>query len=316
MTTIKAKIVFLMGPTAAGKTQLAVDLVKHFPFEIISVDSAMIYRGMDIGTAKPSATILKMAPHRLIDILDPAESYSAAQFRDDAVREINDILQRGKIPLLVGGTMLYFSTLQKGLSELPSADPEIRAAITQEANEIGWAALHERLASIDSAAGKRIHPNDTQRIQRALEVFMMTGKSLSDWQESGNIDLPQYEIFNLAVAPSDRAVLHERIEMRFREMLREGFLEEVKKLFSRGDLTLQMPSIRSVGYRQAWEYLLGNLTFEEFQERGVIATRQLAKRQLTWLRSWPEEIMWLESLDENKFEKACEFLRVLLRSPE
>ncbi len=305
-----------MGPTAAGKTQLAVDLVKHFPFEIISVDSAMIYRGMDIGTAKPSATILKMAPHRLIDILDPAESYSAAQFRDDAVREINDILQRGKIPLLVGGTMLYFSTLQKGLSELPSADPEIRAAITQEANEIGWAALHERLASIDSAAGKRIHPNDTQRIQRALEVFMMTGKSLSDWQESGNIDLPQYEIFNLAVAPSDRAVLHERIEMRFREMLREGFLEEVKKLFSRGDLTLQMPSIRSVGYRQAWEYLLGNLTFEEFQERGVIATRQLAKRQLTWLRSWPEEIMWLESLDENKFEKACEFLRVLLRSPE
>lgn len=290
-----------MGPTASGKTQLAVDLVQQFPFEIISVDSAMVYRGMNIGTAKPTADILQMAPHRLIDIRDPAEPYSAAQFRDDAIREIDAIIAKGHIPLLVGGTMLYFSTLQKGLSDLPSAHPEIRAKLTAEAEALGWSALHERLSQVDPASAARIHPHDAQRIQRALEVYEVSGKNLTAWQQAGVSMQGDYEICNLIVSPSDRVILHERIATRFLSMLADGFLDEVKQLWARGDLNLEMPSMRSVGYRQAWEYLLGLYSYDEMCEKGIIATRQLAKRQLTWLRHWPEPVCWFDSLSSNLF---------------
>lgn len=296
------RIFCLMGPTASGKTQLAVQLVQHFPMEIISVDSAMVYREMNIGTAKPDVETLKIAPHRLIDIRDPAEPYSAAQFCEDAVREIKDIFAKGKIPLLVGGTMLYFRALQEGLSELPSADPLIRAKLNKEAEQSGWPALHERLAKIDPVAAKRIHSNDSQRIQRALEVYEISGKSLTLWQQEKPSLLENFDIINFAVAPLDRAILHERIALRFKQMLKEGLIEEVKRLFERGDLNLQMPSMRSVGYRQVWEYLLGNLTYEEMQEKGVVATRQLAKRQLTWLRSWPN-LTWFDSEASDLFEQ-------------
>ncbi len=292
-----------MGPTASGKTQLAVELVQHFPFEIISVDSAMVYRGMDIGTAKPDAATLKIAPHRLLDIRDPAEAYSAAQFREDALREIDDIIAHGKIPLLVGGTMLYFSALQKGLAPLPSADPELRAKLNAEGIEKSWPVLHERLLQIDPLAAKRIHPHDSQRIQRALEVYELTGKCLTDWQQEGTSPLSQYQISYLAVSPVDRAVLHERIATRFSQMLEAGFIDEVKTLFARCDLNLETPAIRSVGYRQVWKFLLGNLTLEEMREKGIIATRQLAKRQLTWLRHWPQTVQWFDSLSENLFEQ-------------
>ena len=288
MASDQSYILCLMGPTASGKTQLAVDLVQRFPFEIISVDSAMVYREMNIGTAKPTADILKIAPHRLINIRDPAESYSAAQFCEDALREINDIFSRGKIPLLVGGTMMYFRALQKGLSDLPSADPEVRAKLNAIGEEKGWPHLHEQLALIDKIAAARIHPHDSQRIQRALEVYELSGKNLTDWQAENPGLSPEYRIFNLAIAPTDRAILHERIAERFNKMLNEGLIEEVQGLYDRGDLTLEMPSMRSVGYRQVWEYLEGRLTFEEMKEKGIIATRQLAKRQLTWLRTWPE----------------------------
>ena len=301
-------IVCLMGPTASGKTQLAVSLVQHFPFEIISVDSAMVYREMDIGTAKPSPDILKIAPHRLIDIRDPSEPYSAAQFRDDALREINDIFLHGKIPLLVGGTMMYFRALQQGLSDLPSADPAIRARLNAEGEQKGWPVLHERLAGVDPLAAQRIHPHDSQRIQRALEVYELTGKNLSAWQEENRTLPDHFKIINLGIAPLDRAVLHERIALRFKNMLDEGFLEEVRRLFARGDLNLEMPSIRSVGYRQAWEFLLGNFTFDEMQEKSVIATRQLAKRQLTWLRTWPE-LMWFDSEAGDLFDQVAAVLK-------
>ncbi len=279
-----------MGPTASGKTQLAVELVQRFPMEIISVDSAMVYRGMDIGTAKPTADILKIAPHHLIDIRDPAEAYSAAQFREDALKIIEDIFSRGKIPLLVGGTMLYFRALQKGLSELPEADAELRKKLLIEGKKIGWPALHDRLKKIDTVAADRIHPNDSQRIQRALEVYELTGKNLTYWQQKNAENPENFRMINFAVLPVDRSILHQRIKERFETMLANGFIDEVRTLFSRGDLSLDLPAIRSVGYRQAWEYLLGELTFDEMKERAVIATRQLAKRQLTWLRSWPDVI--------------------------
>jgi tRNA dimethylallyltransferase len=284
----------IMGPTASGKTQLAIELIERFPFEIISVDSAMVYRDMNIGTAKPSEEVLQRAPHRLIDIRDPLDAYSAAEFREDALREIDAIQANNKIPLLVGGTMLYFRTLQQGLSDLPSADPFIRAQLNQIGEEQGWSFLHERLLKIDPVAGQRIHPNDSQRIQRALEVYEMTGKSLTDWQKE-NKEMPTHHtIYNIAVAPSDRAVLHNRIELRFQAMLTEGFIEEVERLFARGDLHLELPSMRAVGYRQVWEYLLGNLGYADMQEKGIIATRQLAKRQLTWLRGMPD-LLWFNS---------------------
>ncbi len=284
----KQPIVFLMGPTASGKTQLAVKLVQHFPFEIISVDSALVYRGMTIGTAKPDADTLRLAPHRLIDIRDPSAAYSAAQFRDDAVGEMADIVARGHIPLLVGGTMLYFRALQQGLSALPSADPILRASLYEEGERLGWPALHERLAHIDPVAAERIHAHDAQRIQRALEVFELTGKNISTWQQQEKSALPDYAIHSLAIAPQDRAVLHERIAKRFMLMLEEGLLDEVQALLARGDLTMDTPAMRSVGYRQAAEYLQHLSTYEVMCEKGIAATRQLAKRQLTWLRSWPD----------------------------
>lgn len=300
-------IVCLMGPTASGKTQLAVELVKQFPFEIISVDSAMVYRGMNIGTAKPSEAILKIAPHHLIDIRDPAEAYSAAQFCEDASRLIEIILSKKKIPLLVGGTMLYFRALQNGLSDLPSADPALRIHLRHEGEQKGWPHLHERLVLIDPVAAQRIHPHDSQRIQRALEIYELTGKNMTTWQLE-NKELPSsYQIYNLAVMPKDRAILHERIAKRFAEMLEAGLVDEVRQLFARNDLTLDTPAIRSVGYRQVWEYLLGQLSYQEMQERGVIATRQLAKRQLTWLRSWPELVVF-DSEGEDVFLEVVRYL--------
>jgi len=283
----KPPIVCIMGPTASGKTDLAIFLTKKFPMDIISVDSAMVYKGMDIGTAKPDAQTLAQAPHRLIDFLDPAESYSTAQFCTDAMREMKLITERGRIPLLVGGTMLYFKSLLYGLSDMPSADEATREKLVAETQALGLAAMHARLAEVDPESAARIHPNDPQRIQRALEVYELTGISLSAWQAKPIDPLP-YQSLQIALMPSDRAWLHQRIELRFKLMLKQGLVDEVKALFQREDLDENKPSIRAVGYRQVWQYLAGQLESDEMQERGIIATRQLAKRQLTWLRSMPE----------------------------
>ncbi|WP_066018285.1 tRNA (adenosine(37)-N6)-dimethylallyltransferase MiaA [Endozoicomonas atrinae] len=290
--------VFLMGPTASGKTDLAVALSNELPFEIISVDSALIYKGMDIGTAKPEPEILKEAPHHLIDILDPAESYSAADFRQDALVLMADITARGRIPLLVGGTMMYFKVLRDGMATMPSADAGVRQRLLESAQARGWVFLHQQLSEVDPEAALRIKPSDTQRLQRALEVYELTGKPLSQWHREQEEQCLPYSVINLAVAPKDRSVLHERIAMRFKMMLENGFLEEVRRLYQRGNLDVTMPSVRSVGYRQAWSYLDGELSYDEMVERGIIATRQLAKRQLTWLRSWPD-IHWLDTFSNN-----------------
>lgn len=286
-------VIFLMGPTASGKTALAFELVEHANAEIISVDSALIYRGMDIGSAKPTQAELAKAPHRLIDILDPTQAYSAADFRKDALWHIADIQQRGKTPLLVGGTMLYFKALLEGISPLPEADPQIRAQLEQQAAELGWQRMHQQLAEVDPVSAARIHPNDPQRISRALEVFLKTGKNLTAWTEEKGEALP-YPVRQFAISPSDRAVLHERIEQRFRLMLQQGFEQEVIALKQRGDLHPDLPSMRCVGYRQMWDYLDGLVSYPEMVYRGVAATRQLAKRQLTWLRGW-QQLNWLKS---------------------
>lgn len=299
--------VCLMGPTASGKTDLAVKLVERLPFEIISVDSALVYRGMDIGTAKPDEETLVRAPHRLIDILDPSEAYSASRFREDALREMAEISASGKIPLLVGGTMLYYRALEYGLSQLPQADAAVRQRIEREAADRGWQALHERLAKVDPVAAKRIHPNDPQRLSRALEVFEVSGRPMSElWQENGPPELP-YRLIKVAVAPPDRIELHERIALRFRLMLEKGLVEEVETLYRRGDLNPQLPSIRCVGYRQVWQYLDGELSYDEMSERGIIATRQLAKRQFTWLRS-EQRLQWFSTFESNLLEKMLKFL--------
>jgi tRNA dimethylallyltransferase len=298
----QAIIICLMGPTASGKTPLAVELVQKFPCEIISVDSAMVYRGMDIGTAKPDAATLHLAPHRLIDIADPKEIYSAGQFRKDALREIEEIVAQEKIPLLVGGTMMYFKILQQGLAQLPKADMNLRAELKTRAEHEGWEALHAFLASVDKNAAARINPNDSQRIQRALEVYLLTGKTITEWQQQETNPLSGYHVHNIALAPASRTVLHERIALRFDQMLAAGFVDEVESLYARGDLTPELPSIRSVGYRQAWDYLAGNTKHEEMRELAIIATRQLAKRQMTWLRSWPE-LRWLETGAGDVMEK-------------
>ncbi|MES9816169.1 MAG: tRNA (adenosine(37)-N6)-dimethylallyltransferase MiaA [Candidatus Thiodiazotropha sp.] len=274
-----------MGPTASGKTALAVELVERLPLEIISVDSALIYRGMDIGTAKPEQATLRIAPHRLIDIRDPSESYSAAAFREDALTEMAEITRAGKVPLLVGGTMLYFKALEEGLSDLPEADPGIRSRLEQELGRLGLEALHQRLSGLDPAAGGRIHANDPQRILRALEVIEISGKTLTELQQGCVGHTFPYSVLKLVRAPRERSLLHARIERRFREMLAQGFEREVSALMRRGDLSPAMPSMRAVGYRQMLSYLLGELSREEMIERGIIATRQLAKRQFTWLRS-------------------------------
>lgn len=302
-------ILCLMGPTASGKTDLAVHLTQQFPCEIISVDSALVYRGMDIGTAKPSADILRIAPHRLLDIRDPADPYSAADFCQDAQREIQAIQAKGKIPLLVGGTMLYFKALQQGLSDLPSADEVLRSRLNAEGEATGWAKMHDRLAQVDPDSAQRIHPNDAQRIQRALEVYELTGRPLTAFHQDGVAALSSLSICNIAIAPSDRAILHERIAWRFSHMLEQGFVEEVKKLYERGDLTLETPAIRSVGYRQVWQYLQGELTYEEMREKGIVATRQLAKRQLTWLRHWPSAVRWFDSMEREIWSQVDQYLQ-------
>lgn len=276
-----------MGPTASGKTDLAVALVERFPCEIISVDSALVYRGMDVGTAKPDAATLARAPHHLIDIIDPTEVYSAGRFKQDALRLMADITARGRVPLLVGGTMLYFKALKGGLDELPRADPELRAELEARAAKEGWPALHAELARLDPETAERLKPNDSQRIQRALELCLTTGGPMSALLGKGDESehLP-YRLLELALVPSDRAWLHDRINRRFDVMLQDGLVEELRGLKQRYALNAGMPSMRCVGYRQAWQYLEGEIDAAQLAAMGKAATRQLAKRQLTWLRSW------------------------------
>lgn len=291
------KVVCLMGPTACGKTGAAIELVKQGGYEIISVDSAMVYRGMDIGTATPSAEELAAAPHRLINIRDPAESYSVGDFCDDAQREIQAILANGNIPLLVGGTMMYFHQLQQGYSELPSSNAAIRQQVAEEAEQSGWPAMHAKLQRVDSQTAEQLHPNDAQRISRALEIYYQTGKPLSVWHAEQQLQPPAYQFENIILAPDERRIIHQRIEQRFDLMLEQGFIEEVEALYQRGDLHPDLSSIRSVGYRQAWEYCAGHIDKETMRERAIIATRQLCKRQFTWLRRW-QDARWIKSPDE------------------
>jgi tRNA dimethylallyltransferase len=283
---------FLMGPTASGKTALACALAERFPLGLISVDSALVYRGFDIGSAKPDAATLARFPHRLIDIRDAAQPYSAAEFAVDALRAMREISAGGSIPLLVGGTGLYFRALQGGLSDLPAADADVRARIAREAQQSGWPALHARLTRLDPAAAERIRPGDAQRIQRALEVIELTGKPLSS-QQGGIRQRFGYRVLKLALVPEDRAVLHARIAQRIDAMLAHGFLDEVRALRSRGDLRADLPALRAVGYRQAWQHLEGRYGADEFRERAIFATRQLAKRQITWLRA-ELDAQWLD----------------------
>ncbi|CAD5379789.1 delta(2)-isopentenylpyrophosphate tRNA-adenosine transferase [Pseudomonas sp. OF001] len=313
--------IFLMGPTASGKTDLAIELARVLPCEIVSVDSALVYRGMDIGTAKPPRELLAEFPHRLIDIRDPAESYSAAEFRSDALAAMAEITAAGRIPLLVGGTMLYFKALLEGLADMPSADPQVRAQLEVQAAAEGLAALHAELARVDPESAARIHPNDPQRLVRALEVYRVSGLNMSEHRRRQQVlqnlhgGAPHaqafpYTVAHLAIAPAQRALLHERIARRFHLMLEQGFVAEVEALHARGDLHPGLPSIRSVGYRQVWEYLEGRLTREEMAERGIIATRQLAKRQFTWLRSW-SSLHWLDSLAADNLARTLKYLQTV-----
>jgi len=289
--------VAIMGPTASGKTAAALEIARRIPSEIISVDSALVYRQMDIGTAKPTPDELAEVPHHLIDIIDPAEAYSAMQFRQDALRLAMEITARGKLPLLVGGTMLYFKVLRDGLDELPQADPALRAQLDEEAARLGMPAMHARLATLDPVTAARLKPNDSQRIQRALEIILLTGQPMSSLLSQKPAEPLPLNLLPLALEPSDRAVLHQRIALRFDLMLRDGALErEVRALRARGDLHLGLPSMRCVGYRQMWEYLDGSIDAATMREKGIAATRQLAKRQLTWLRSMPDRI----SIDCNR----------------
>ncbi len=308
------QVLCLMGPTASGKTALACEWVKQLPCEIISVDSALIYRGMDIGTAKPDAETLAKAPHHLLDILDPTESYSAAQFCEDARRLCDAIIQRGKTPLLVGGTMMYFRALQQGLSILPEADSQVRQQLLQQAQTDGWDVMHQRLSKIDPVAAARIHPHDTQRIQRALEVHAITGRSLSSCQEVINETTPpsDYTFVNIQLIPSDRSWLHQRIDQRFDQMLKEGFIEEVERLLQQWNLTVDHPALRCVGYRQVYEYLQGAYDYDTLRAKGAAATRQLAKRQLTWLRHWPDGMcLEAKNLDINSLNLITNIERIM-----
>ncbi len=304
--TNKPPVICLMGPTASGKTALAMALCDNLPCDIVSVDSALIYRNMDIGTAKPTAEELQQYPHRLIDIKDAAQSYSVAEFCRDALAEINAIRDQGRIPLLVGGTMMYFKGLIEGISPLPEADAEIRQKIEQEAQAFGWQHMHEQLLACDPQAAERIHPNDPQRITRALEVFRLTGNTLSQLTETKGDKLAG-DVLQIAIAPSERKTLHQRIELRFKQMLAQGFKDEVKSLMRRNDLHENLPSIRCVGYRQMWQHLQGEFDEQEMEFRGICATRQLAKRQLTWLRKWPN-LTWLTMEDENNLAKVLTLL--------
>ncbi len=275
----------IMGATGTGKTELAVEMRKHFPVEIINVDSAQVYTQMDIGTAKPDKETLKQAPHRLLDFIDPSKSYSAADFRIDALREMQEITDAGNIPLLAGGTMLYYRALLNGIAPLPSADLDIRARLSAEAEENGWSFLHERLNEVDPEAAARIHPNDPQRIQRALEVYEITGTPLTTLHKEAKPEPLPWRVLKFALIPRDRELLKQRLAQRFEKMLKQGLLEEVQRLYNREDLSSDLPSMRSVGYRQIWEYFSGENDYNTMKERAIVSTRQLAKRQLTWLRS-------------------------------
>ncbi|NOQ77238.1 MAG: tRNA (adenosine(37)-N6)-dimethylallyltransferase MiaA [Methylococcaceae bacterium] len=297
---------FIMGPTAAGKTDLAIEIAKQYPVEIISVDSALVYRGMDIGTAKPEADVLQQYPHHLVDIIDPTESYSVGNFRHDALTLMADITARGKIPLLVGGTMLYFKALQQGLSDLPAADSTIRAKLEAEAEQYGLPHLHARLAEVDPVSAQRIHVNDPQRLQRALEVYEITGKSLTELTATKQESIP-YRVVKIILSPFQRSVLHQRIENRYKDMMTNGFIDEVKILFKRKDCHPDLPAIRAVGYRQAWAHLAGEYDQETLVEKAVIATRQMAKRQLTWLRAQNDGV-WFDSGPDLPINDVLDFL--------
>lgn len=297
------KAIFLMGPTASGKTNAAISLLQDYPVELISVDSALVYEGMDIGTAKPDAETLKIAPHHLIDLIPPTEAYSAANFRTDALALMSDITARGKVPLLVGGTMLYFKALESGLGNLPEANQAIRDKLDLEAEAVGWPAMHQKLASIDPETAVRLMPNDMQRIQRALEVYEVSGETMTAlYAKQTNEPLP-YHVLKLALVPSDRKVLHQRIALRFEQMLADGFINEVKNMLVQyPNLTADSTSMRCVGYRQALMYLNGEYDDVELQDRGIFATRQLAKRQLTWLRGM-DDVQTVDCINEIKIKE-------------
>ncbi len=307
MSISQPPAIFLMGPTASGKTGVAVELMQHLPVEIISVDSALVYRHMDIGTAKPEAEILKIAPHHLIDIIEPTQSYSAAQFRTDALGLMADITSRGKIPLLVGGTMLYFKTLQHGLSDLPEADLQLRNEIDERARQNGWPALHAELARLDPETAQRLNPMDSQRVQRALEVCYLAGEPMSVLFGRQNTSSFPYRVFNIALLPNDRTQLHQRIEQRFDLMLSQGVIDEVRWLRENYNLSLAIPAMRCVGYRQIWQYQDGEFDYDTMREKGIIATRQLAKRQLTWLRSTPD-LQSFECMDDKLASNVLSYL--------
>ena len=291
----------LMGPTASGKSELALKVARNFNCEIISVDSVLVYRGMDIGTAKPSVEQRAGIPHHLIDILDPQQTFSTARFRDEALSLMQMITEKGKIPLLTGGTMLYFHSLVNGLDSLPGANIEIRKQLDSLAAERGWDYLHDRLKTIDPDSAARIHPNDPQRIQRALEVYEISKRTLTEHFAAAQRDVLPYQLLKLVIAPENRVTLHDKIALRFNAMLEQGLLEEVEELYSRGDLSEQKPSIRAVGYRQVWQYLAGELDYEMMIEKAIVATRQLAKRQFTWLRK-VEGACWYESEQQKLVE--------------
>ncbi|MDP3705674.1 MAG: tRNA (adenosine(37)-N6)-dimethylallyltransferase MiaA [Legionellaceae bacterium] len=303
----------IMGPTASGKTVLACELVRHFPFEIVSIDSAMIYREMNIGTAKPDQETLLSAPHHLIDIVNPPDSYSAARCCSDVLVCCDSIIKQGKIPLLVGGTMMYFRALQQGLSILPEADESTRLHLFQLAQEHGWGYLHQKLAHVDPSTAARIHPHDTQRIQRALEVFQLTGKPLSVLL-NGTANSPDRHFVNLIITPNDRAWLHERIALRFQSMLIEGLLDEVEQVIQKWALTDDCPAMRCVGYRQAHDYLQGAYDYNTLMDKGIAATRQLAKRQLTWLRHWPNGYHFIAENPTN-LKEMMELIQQMLDNP-
>lgn len=312
MVSTRTLTILLMGPTAAGKTALAVWLAQHLPIDIISVDSVMVYRGLDIGSGKPNAATLQACPHQLVDICEPTAVYSAAQFCADALRLIPVIHAKGRIPLLVGGTMLYFRALRQGLAALPSADPELRQRLEAAAAAHGWPVLHERLQAVDALTAARLHPHDAQRIQRALEVYELSGQPLSWWLQQQVKSAFDYPHLTLALAPTQRETLHRWIAERFNQMLNEGLLDEVRQLQARGDLHLGLPALRAVGYRQTWEYCAeGRDDLAALQERAVAATRQFAKRQYTWLRQ-EQQAHWLDSCDPTHPQQALHLIRQAL----
>ena len=308
MANTQPPAIFLLGPTASGKSDLAMKLTSHLPVELVSVDSALVYRDMNIGTAKPDAEILRQYPHHLVDIRNPDEVYSAADFRSEVLTLMSAISERGNIPLLVGGTMLYFKVLIEGIASMPAADSAIREKIVREAETGGWQKVHQRLAEVDPESAARIHPNDPQRLQRALEIWELTGESMTQLQKKQQnlVSLP-FSVCQLAIIPSDRADLHRIIAARFEQMIKDGFIEEVEHLREKYDLNAELPSIKSVGYRQVWQYLEGEVDRKAMQERAIIATRQLAKRQFTWLRGW-------SNLKEIPFPEVNEALKIIQAS--